>query len=38
MNDVNATELVAVDGGNVCQGIWLGTFDGQYGLCIGHWG
>ena len=37
MKNVNDNELLAVDGGGKCQGIWLGTYDGQYGLCLGHW-
>ena len=37
MTDMNATELLAVGGGSKCEGIWIGTNDGLYGLCLGAW-
>jgi hypothetical protein len=37
MNDVTALESQTVDGGAKCDGVWLGTFDGLYGVCIGRW-
>jgi hypothetical protein len=40
MNDIDTSEMCAVDGGakQECIGIFLGTYDGLYGVCIGYWG
>jgi hypothetical protein len=33
---LDASEWTAIDGGE-CRGVWLGTYDGHYGLCLGYW-
>ncbi|MBD1558536.1 bacteriocin [Vibrio sp. S9_S30] len=34
MKELNKQELMVIIGGK-CVGIWLGTKDGEYGLCVG---
>ena len=34
MIELNAGSKIFVSGGK-CSGVWLGTSDGEYGICIG---
>ena len=34
MIELNLVYQLQVTGG-VCKGVWLGTSDGEYGICIG---
>ena len=36
MTTIDTHELAAVIGGFECRGLWLGTNDGKYGLCLGQ--
>ena len=36
MTELDTNELYTVDGGTKCYGLWIGTYDGLYGVCIGY--
>lgn len=36
MNDLDNAELASVIGGTECDGIWLGTRNMEYGICLGR--
>ncbi|HKA89482.1 MAG TPA: hypothetical protein VKE22_17575 [Haliangiales bacterium] len=36
MTTLSEREMVELSGGgDRCYGIWIGTFDGKYGVCLG---
>jgi len=36
LSALTCEELLAISGGMECRGLWIGTNDGMYGLCLGH--
>jgi hypothetical protein len=35
MKELNKKEITSSVFGGKCTGVWLGTTDGEYGVCIG---